>query len=64
MANLFAGLISLAIGVIILANVFIATVNDTNTTGWDTADIALWGTLSLVAIAGMVYGVAAVFGLV
>lgn len=64
MANMFAGLISLSIGVILLVNVFIQTVNDANTTGWDTGEIALFGTLTLVAIAGMVYGVAAVFGLV
>ena len=63
MANLIGGIISLAVGLIVLANVFISTVINQNTTTWSTADIALWGTLTLVGIAGMLYGTAAVFGL-
>ena len=38
MANMIAGLILLSIGVIILANVFISTVKNTNTTGWTTGE--------------------------
>jgi len=63
MANLIGGIIALAVAVIVLANVFIQTVKDTNTTAWSTGEVALWGTLSLVAIAGLLYGVAAIFGL-
>jgi hypothetical protein len=63
MANMISGLILLAIGVIILANVFIATVKGTNTTGWTTGEVALWGTLTIVSIAAMLVGILQVFGL-
>lgn len=63
MANFIMGIISLTIGVVILANVFISTVKSTNTTGWTTAEVALWGLLTLVGVAGLVYGVLNVFGL-
>ena len=78
MANFVTGILSLTIGVILLANVFITTVKNTNTsyaavcangssgcTGtWSTSEIALWGILTLVGIAGMAYGVMNVFGIV
>lgn len=63
MANFIAGIISLTIGVVVLANVFIQTIKNTNTTGWSSSEIALWGLLSLIGIAGVVYGVMSVFGL-
>lgn len=63
MANFISGLISLTIGVVILANVFIYTVKNTSTTGWTGAEIALWGLLTLIAIAGLIYGIMNVFGL-
>jgi len=63
MANFIMGIISLTIGVVILASVFITTVKGQNTTGWSTAEIALWGLITLVAIAGLLYGVLNVFGL-
>lgn len=63
MANMIAGLILLAIGVIILANVFISTVKGTNTTGWSSGETALWGTLTIVAIAAMLLGILQVFGI-
>lgn len=63
MANFIMGLISLTIGVIMLASVFISTVKSTNTTGWSTGETALWGLLTLVGIAGLLYGVLNVFGL-
>ena len=34
MANMLSGIIFLSIGVVVLANVFIKTVKDTNTSGW------------------------------
>jgi len=64
LGNMIFGIISLAIVVIVLTNVFISTVKTANTTSWTAGEIALWGTVSLVAIAGFVYSVAAVFGLV
>lgn len=63
MANFIAGIISLTIGVVVLAEVFIATVKGTNTSTWGTAEIALWGLLSLIGIAGIIYGVMTVFGM-
>lgn len=63
MANLVRGIISMTIGVVVLANVFISVVKDTNTTGWDASETALWGILSLAGIIGVVYGVFQVFNL-
>ena len=63
MANFIVGLISLTLGVVVLSGVFITTVKGTNTTGWSAGEVALWGLLSIGAIAGLVYGVMNVFGL-
>ena len=63
MASMISGIILLSIGVIVLANVFISTVKATNTTGWTTGETALWGTLTIVAVAAMLVGVLQVFGL-
>jgi len=63
MANFISGIISLTIGVVVLANVFIVTIKATNTTGWSSSEIALWGLLSLIGIAGIIYGVMSVFGM-
>ena len=89
MANFISGIISLTIGVVVLANVFITTVKGQNQTGealltingtpsnctsqvncsvtypaaWSTAEVALWGLLSLIGIAGIIYGVMNVFGM-
>jgi len=61
--NFIIGIISLTIGVVVLANVFIVTVKGVNSTSWTSAEIALWGLLTISAIAGIVYGVLNVFGL-
>lgn len=63
MANFIIGIISLTIGVVVLANVFITTVKGVNTTTWTAAEVALWGLLTIASIAGIVYGVLNVFGL-
>ena len=63
MANFLMGIISLTLGVVVLANVFITTVKNTNTTGWTTGEVALWGLLTIGSIAGVVYGTLNVFGL-
>ena len=76
MANFVTGIISLTLGVVVLSGVFLATVKGTNQTAtcvlpngaagtctWTAGEIALWGLLSIGAIAGMVYGVLNVFGL-
>lgn len=60
---LVTGIISITLGVIMLANVFISTVKGVNTTGWSSGEIALWSVLTLAGIIGIVYGTFAVFGL-
>ena len=62
MANFIGGIISITLGVIVLANVFMTTVHDTNTSGWTTSEIALWGVLGLVGVIGILYGTLNVFG--
>lgn len=63
MASMISGIILLSISVVVLANVFITTVKQTNTTGWTTGETAMWGTLTIVAIAALVVGILQVFGL-
>lgn len=63
MASLVGGIISLTIGAILVSSVFMATIKSTNTSGWDTGEIALWGVLGLIGIAGLLYGTANVFGM-
>lgn len=63
MANFVSGILALTIGVVVLANVFIYTVKNTSTAGWSTSEVALWGLVSLVSIAGIVYGAMNVFGM-
>jgi len=63
MANFISGIISLTIGVVVLANVFIVTIKSTNTSSWTSSEVALWGLLSLIGIAGIIYGVMNVFGM-
>lgn len=63
MANFIAGIISLAISLVIFAGVFVTTVKNTNTSTWTATEVVLWGTLTIVGIAGMLYGVLNVFGL-
>lgn len=63
MANFISGILSLTIGAVVLSSVFIATIKTADTSNFTAAEVALWGLLSLVGIAGMVYGVMNVFGL-
>ena len=61
--NAIFAIISLAIVVIVLTSVFVPTVKGVNTTTWSTGEVALWGVVTLVAIAGFVYNTAGAFGL-
>jgi hypothetical protein len=63
MGSLIGGILSLTIGVVVLSGVFIGTVKSTNTSGWTTSEVSLFGLLTLVGIAGLVYGVLGVFGI-
>jgi hypothetical protein len=60
---LVTGMISITLGVIMLANVFIPVVKGVNTATWTTGEIALWAVVSLGGIIGIVYGTFVVFGL-
>ena len=73
MANLITGIISITIGAVILASVFISTLKNTTTKygangtadprDFTTAELAMWGLLSLIGIVGLLYGLLSVFGL-
>ena len=63
MANLFGGILSVVLSVILIASVLVPIIYDHNTTGWTSADTTLFGLVSLVAIFGLIYGVANVFGM-
>lgn len=64
MANpLVTGMISITLGVIMLANVFIPVVKGVNTDAWTSGETALWAVVSLGGIIGIVYGTFVVFGL-
>lgn len=63
MASMIGGIVSITLGVVMLANVFIQVVKDTNTTGWTTSETTLFGLLTLVGIIGLVVGVLNVFGI-
>lgn len=62
MAGFIDGIISLSIGVILLATVFISTVKNQNTTDFTATELTLWGLLTLMGIIGLLYGVMRVFG--
>lgn len=64
MANMIGAIFGLTFGVIVLANVFMPQVKDTNTTGWTAGEKALWGVLGLTGVMGIAYGVASAFGIV
>lgn len=64
MANpLVTGIISITLGVIMLANVFIPVVKGVNTSTWSASEVALWAVVTLAGIIGIVYGTFVVFGL-
>lgn len=76
MGNMITGIISITIGAVLLANVFMTTIHNTNqstvcsypngtfyTCSWTASEIAMWGLLGLLGAVGLLYGVLAVFGL-
>jgi hypothetical protein len=63
MANpLVTGIISITLGVIMLANVFIPVVKGVNTSTWSAGEVALWTVVGLGGIIGIVYGTFLTFG--
>jgi hypothetical protein len=63
MANFVAGIISLVLGIVLVANLFMPTVKNTNTDAWTTGEVAMWSVVGLAAIIGIVYGAFNIFGL-
>lgn len=63
MGNFISGVISLTLGVIMVSSVLIPQVKGTNTDSWTTAEVTLWGVVTLGGIIGIVYGSFAIFGL-
>lgn len=63
MANFVAGIISLTLGVVLVANLFMPTVKGVNTDTWSAGEIAMWAVVGLAAIIGIVYGAFNIFGL-
>lgn len=64
MANYIGAVIGLTLAVIVTTSVLIPQVKAVNTTDWNAGEVALIGTVSLIAVMGLLYGVAAGFGLV
>lgn len=63
MANFIGGIISITLGIIVFAGVYMPTVHDTNTTGWTSSETSLWSVVGLVGVVGILYGVLSVFGI-
>lgn len=63
MASMIGGIISIAIGAVVMANVFIFTIKNTSTTGWSGTETTMWGLLTLMGILGILIGTLQVFGL-
>lgn len=61
--SMISGIVAVTLGVVMLTSVFIAVVKDTNTDGWETSEVTLFGLLTLVGIIGLVVGVLNVFGI-
>lgn len=63
MANFLTGIISLTLGIVLFASVFMTTLKAQNTSGWSTSEVAVWSILGILGIMGMAYGIMNVFGM-
>lgn len=64
MANYIGSVIGLTLAVIVTTSVLIPQIKEINTTDWSAGEVALIGTTSLIAVMGLLYGIASGFGLV
>ena len=64
MANYIGSVIGLTLAVIVTTTVLIPQIKAVNTSEWSASEVALIGVTSLIAIMGLLYGIAAGFGLV
>jgi len=63
MASMLSGVLSLVLSVILITEVVIPTVKNANTSSFSTAELAVYGLITLIAVFGLVYGTGAIFGL-
>lgn len=63
MAEFVKAIIGLTIAITMFASIYMGTVKTTNTDTWSTQEVALWGIMGTVGIAGMLYAAAGIFGL-
>jgi hypothetical protein len=61
--NLFFSVLYLVMAIVIITNVLVPQFKDANTSGWDTAEVAIWGLGSLICIAAAVYNAARALGM-
>jgi len=54
--NLLELFIGAAIAVVVLANVYMSTIHGTNTSGWSSAEVALFGILGILGIVAIIRG--------
>jgi len=64
MANFIGGIMSLVLSVVLIASVVVPTVTTQNTTEWDTSTKTIFGLVSLISVAGLVFAAGNLFGLV
>jgi hypothetical protein len=64
MASMIGGIVSVTLGAVMLANVFISQIKATNTDSWSTAETSLWDILTIAGVIGLVVGVLNVFGII
>jgi len=62
MANIIGMVVSLVLSIILMANVLMPTIKDTDTTNWTSSEKAMWGVAGLGAVVGIVYSILAAFG--
>lgn len=64
MANpIVVGVISLVIAVVMVVNVLIPVLDSGNTTGFTSAELAIYGLVSLGSLIGLLYSSFAIWGL-
>lgn len=64
MANFISGIISITVGVVMFASIFMPQLHNTNTSTWSASEVAMWGLLGILGVIGIAYGVMNVFGVV
>ena len=60
--SLVRGIGGLTIGIIVFTGVLMKTIKGKKTYTWSISEVALWGTVGLMGVYGILYGFGAVFG--